>query len=346
MKNLHYGMIGIMVILLSIGTLSCSPASTPPGPTMAAGVYVEAGYEFFHWEEGLVVMLWHDATASSMCDSSGSTRDPVHSIDCQAISREGNAFKWNIETTDGVTGQFSIDDKLYDLSEGSLFIVRTKGGTAEIQQLQRDLSDVVPENDSSITEYGLNDPDIKLFIQSVLPEEISPTPTLWIDIEYPPDTRTGNPEIDRVIDVFLTSNLEDRVELAHLVQSPCTTVDGLGGPPKCNEGEADGTLVTVFPVLFTEGTHVRPDDLQRVFDFSVRGLFAVYTVPESAFQAEYWPIGEYAIVFTSEDGGHSHIITLHVFAGEIVRLESSMDWPPFEHVWSRSDTFILPPSTR
>lgn len=170
MKVLRHWMIGLIATLLCLGALACSPAFTPPGPTMAAGVYVEAGYEFFHWDEGLVVMLWHDATASSMCDSSGSTRDPIHTVDCQAVSHGGHSFKWRIETTDGVTGQFSIDDKLYKLSDGSLFIVRTAGGTNEIQQLQRELSYVDPENDNSITEYGLNDPDIKPFIQSILSE--------------------------------------------------------------------------------------------------------------------------------------------------------------------------------
>ena len=178
-----------------------------------------------------------------------------------------------------------------------------------------------------------------------IPEGITITPTPYIDIEYPPDTRTSIPEIDRVIDIFLGPDIEARIELVRYIQFPCTTADGLGGPPKCEGTEADGTVVTAFPVLYSEGTHVRPDEIQKVFGFTVRGLLAVYEVPESAYEADYWPAGEYGVVFTSEDGT-AHTVTLHLTNGEIVRLEFSPVWPPFDQIWDRSDTFILPPSTR
>jgi len=55
--------------------------------------------------------------------------------------------------------------------------------------------------------------------------------------------------------------------------------------------------------------HVRPDDIRNVFDFAVRGLLAVYVVPERTYKTDYWPAGEYAVVFTPKDGAHSHTIT-------------------------------------
>jgi hypothetical protein len=178
-----------------------------------------------------------------------------------------------------------------------------------------------------------------------IPEGITLTPTPYSYIEYPPGFCTGNPEIDRVINAIQLSDIETRVELIRYIHFPCTTADGLGGPPKCEGDEPDGTVVTAFPVLFSEGTHVRPDEIQDVFDFSIRGLLAVYVVPKRAYQADYWPAGDYAVVFTSKDGGHAHTITLHVTDGEVVRLEFNMDWPPFDWIWDRSDTFILPRST-
>jgi hypothetical protein len=132
---------------------------------MAAGVYVSVGYEFFHWEEGLNVMIWHDAVSNSSCDSSGSTDDAVHTVICHAVSGTGKRFDWQIETLDGLTGEFRINDKPFDLSEGRIFIVTTSGGAIDIQQEQGDLSSVKPESES-IVAYGLDNEDIKQFIQS------------------------------------------------------------------------------------------------------------------------------------------------------------------------------------
>ena len=179
-----------------------------------------------------------------------------------------------------------------------------------------------------------------------IPEGITITPTPSIDIEYPPDTRTGIAEIDSVIDAIMAPNIINRIELVRFILYPCTTENGLGGPPKCEGDEVDGTVVETFPVLYSEGVHVRPEIMQSVFNFHVRGLLAVYRVPNEVYKADYWPAGEYAVVFTSEDGGFSHTITFHVTGGQIVRLEFNMDWPPFDRIWESSDAFILPPSTR
>jgi hypothetical protein len=355
MKTIRIIVILFLATILFWGMFACSPRSTPPGPDMAAGVYIDVAYEFFHWEEGLNVMIWHDAVSSSSCNSSSSTDDPINTVDCSAASSAGDQFDWEIKTDDGIMGDFRINGDPYDLSAGAIFIVSIVDGVTDIQQLQGDLTNVMPDHDS-IVAYGLNDEDIERFIQSVSPqafetvtpkpEVITTTPTPYIDIEYPPDTRTGIPEIDGVIDTIMQQDIDARVELVRYIQYPCTTGDGLGGPPKCQDDEADGTTVTAFPVLYSEGVHVRPDQILDVLNFSVRGLLAVYTVPESTWRSDDWPVGETAIVFTSEDGGYPHVITLHISDGEIVRLEFNAGWPPFPWIWDRSDDFILPPSTR
>jgi len=409
MKKRNLSHLSLLVVLVGLAVASCSLATTPPGPDMAAGVYIGAGYEFFKWQEGLAVMLWHDAVASSGCDSSGSTDDPTHTVQCRATSQIGRSFNWQLKTTDGISAEFSINDQTYDLTQGALFIVQTAGEGINIQQLKRDLSGVSTESDS-ITGYGLRDPQVAEFIQatsadhtdqiSVLktqiaaqeqanqsqwdvishlatqmplamglitpgvsiatvtptayrasstptPFEDAPTLTPWLDIEYPPDTRTGIPEIDIIIDAIMDGLIEERIALVHLSEFPCTiTLEALGGPPKCLDGEPEGKQVEVFPVLDTEGYHVRPENLTGLFDFTIRGLFAVYNVPQYAHEEDYYPAGKYAAVFTSEDGGFSHTITVHVRDGQIVRLDFSMEWPPFERVLDRSDSFILPPSTR
>ena len=144
---------------------ACSPSSTPPGPDTAAGVYIQLGYEFFRWEEGLTLMIWFDGAKSSACSSTSSTSDPKFVLRCHAVSRSDVRFDWLLETEDGVTADFSIDGKSFDLEDGKLFLIRTSAGEAEIVQMERDLSGVRPDADS-IIEFSLDDPVIQEFIHA------------------------------------------------------------------------------------------------------------------------------------------------------------------------------------
>ena len=182
-----------------------------------------------------------------------------------------------------------------------------------------------------------------LKIITPMPPDVTPVPTTYHEGEYPLDTRTGNPEVDTVIEAFLFGENIARTELVQLTESACTLADGFGGPPKCMAGEAEGTLVLAFPVLYSEGVHMRPNELQAIFDFSVRGLVAVYQVPKSAYTESYWPAGEYGIVFTSIDGNIPHTVIVFTAAGKIVRLESNPGLLPSDTLAARSDAFILPP---
>ena len=154
----------ILMILISAG---CSPApiSPPPAPDMAGGVYEHVAYEYFHWQEGLNVMIWYDVAHSSSCNSSGSSSEKTHVVRCQAFYEPGRSLDWQIETSDGLTGKFVLNNNQFDLSDGNVFVVSTAQNPIEIQQFQRDLSGVKPESES-IVGYGLNDPDIDAFIQS------------------------------------------------------------------------------------------------------------------------------------------------------------------------------------
>lgn len=257
MKTIRTIVMLFLATILFWGMFACSSGSTPPAPDMAAGVYDNVAYEFFHWEEGLNVMIWHDAIRSSTCNSSGSTSDPVHTVDCYAASTEDLQFDWQIKTVDGMTGEFTINDEPYDLSAGAIFIVSIADGVTDIQQFQGNLTNVNPDHES-IVAYGMSDKDIKQFIDSVSSQTleteppdtdvITITPSPYIDIEYPHDTLTGDPEIDGVIDAVMRPDIEARVELVRTIHYPCTTGDGLGGPPKCQDEEVDGTMVAAFPL--------------------------------------------------------------------------------------------------
>jgi hypothetical protein len=144
---------------------ACSSSSTPPGPDMAAGVYIQSSYEFYRWEEGLTLMMWFDGAKSSACSSSSSTSDPQFVLGCHAVSRSDVRVEWHLETEDGVTANFSIDSRSFDLKDGKLFLIKTSTGEAEVLQIERDLSSVRPDADS-ITEFSLDDPVIQEFIHA------------------------------------------------------------------------------------------------------------------------------------------------------------------------------------
>jgi hypothetical protein len=156
-------------IFLGLGLAACF-GRTPPGPDMAGGGYENASYEYFHWQEGLNVLIWHDANTSSTCHSSGSTRSDTHLVQCQAVSEDGFEFFWQIETSDGRTAQFTINNQPIDLANGTVFLITLDSDLLDIQQLQRDLSGVSAEH-QSITQFSLDDREINQFIQSTAPKE-------------------------------------------------------------------------------------------------------------------------------------------------------------------------------
>jgi hypothetical protein len=63
-------------------------------------------------------------------------------------SPDGRRFDWQLEKTDGRSVNCQVDGKEYDLAKGTLFLVKTKGGKTEVEQLSRDLSAVKPDTES------------------------------------------------------------------------------------------------------------------------------------------------------------------------------------------------------
>jgi len=75
------------------------------------------------------------------------------------------------------SGQVTVDDKRYDLANGSLFLVSGLGGKLRVKQLNRDLSKLRetltnPKFDSAtLIAFGKNDPEIKPFFSQTANHE-------------------------------------------------------------------------------------------------------------------------------------------------------------------------------
>jgi hypothetical protein len=65
-----------------------------------------------------------------------------------------------------------IDGQRYDLSQGNMFLVSTGEGGLQVEQLQRDFSELEPSNDA-ISALASNDPDVANFIAGIETESDS-----------------------------------------------------------------------------------------------------------------------------------------------------------------------------
>jgi hypothetical protein len=113
---------------------------------------------------------------------------------------------------------------------------------------------------------------------------------------------TGVAEFDRLIRLVDDGDIDGLVASVNLTDLACVTeVEGLGGPPECLDGEAEGTLVAVMPFAACEGTYIRSDGLAPMFESmlvkpQLHSAFALKQRGTSDF-----PIGDYGLVFTVED---------------------------------------------
>jgi hypothetical protein len=155
------------------------------------------------------------------------------------------------------------------------------------------------------------------------------------------DIETGLDGVDQIIDIILAGNRSEFRQRVRFTTSACTHEMALGGPEKCEEGEAEGTLVDVLPFLGAEGSHLRRDELSSWQGIDVAGLHAVYRVSDEAYSSMDYPVGEYGIAFRTKDP-HT-IVTFQVENDRILRVDSSFGTPPELNFDRDAAEIILPP---
>lgn len=133
-----------------------------------------------------------------------------------------------------------------------------------------------------------------------------------------------HPELEAVTKA-VESNDPDLINpFIQFIITPCTRAEGLGGPPKCAQGQSEGDLVEVFPISGSEGFFSNRELLTKGFGFKIEKLEAIYLVPDGTYQESYWPAGEYGLVFRI---AAPFPITLRITEGKIVRLDMNMGSP-------------------
>jgi len=155
--------------------------------------------------------------------------------------------------------------------------------------------------------------------------------------------RSGDPSIDAVIEAVEQQDVPALLELTEMQSVACVaSMEGLGGPPLCREGEAEGTLVDVFPAAYCEGVldHF-PGTVLGQFASAARGPYAVAEGPDEERAVPYWPVGDTFIVFHTESATGDSAGRLVLEDGRIVMAAFGCPGTPEEEVSWRGDALPL-----
>jgi len=162
---------------------------------------------------------------------------------------------------------------------------------------------------------------------------------------HPLDTMTQIEEIDLVLYAIASGDVQELRNLFGFTTLACKTVNALGGPPECREGEAEGTLVEVLPSQSGEGSYLRKVEVGKFPGLDVIGVYAIYQVSETAYSEENFPKGDYAIMLIAPENRPG--VVLQIKNGQIVRIDYVFDPQSFDMILQRdASTFVLSPISK
>jgi hypothetical protein len=140
--NYHRYLCKMICAALIVSSTGCGTRTTPPGAAMIGTSAPGMNISFLRWTEGLMVLFVDDVKGHHSASGSGSTEDPVHTSTVSAGAPDVGGYTCLLETKDGKLADCFINGKAYDLSNGTLFVIKQKGERIEVHQLKRDLSKI------------------------------------------------------------------------------------------------------------------------------------------------------------------------------------------------------------
>jgi len=131
-----------------------------------------------------------------------------------------------------------------------------------------------------------------------------------------PGATTGIPAIDRVVTSVRARDVSAVVAQVGWQRIPCTTAQGLGGPPPCRSGEVAGTAVEVVFSSSCDGAYLRRDEVEPVVNRFLDGggrLAGVYRHNGLSF-----PASQYVLVYSVDSAAGNEARALFVSDSGIV----------------------------
>lgn len=160
---------------------------------------------------------------------------------------------------------------------------------------------------------------------------------------YPASTRTGNTDVDPVLAAIESGEGEQIIAATAFSEIGCmVNPQGIGAPPTCPEGVADGTIMQVIPGGSCEGylTPRAEYETNPIVPGIGMQLYAIYRnlPPDHAEKA--FPSGDYTILYESRQGWASRVA---VSGGKIVNRLFGCGETPAQVLSRPHGEFILPP---
>jgi len=154
---------GATVLVLLVLTGCAKP--TPPGCDTGVG-RAGGGSVLYTAREGHVLAVaWTDLP---LAGTSGKlSRVPGRAENTIAVEAgDGRRVELAAVTADGVTWAVSLNGRDYPLVDGAVFLVRTRGGNAQVTQVRRDVSRL-PATSEEWDRLAGEIPEVKAFVAEV-----------------------------------------------------------------------------------------------------------------------------------------------------------------------------------
>jgi len=171
-----------------------------------------------------------------------------------------------------------------------------------------------------------------VLVSACVPAEA--TDVLEVGIEPATEIRSSQAvkdEVKPIMKALFSGMIDDTLALMQFINVPCANVDGLGGPPPCPEGVAEGTALEVFPTLSSHGALIsREEATNMLVNLHVKSLYAVYSVEPNPNAEPYYQPGECAMLFERFINDMPIPVTFQVKDGRIVRIDYHIGITPEE----------------
>ncbi len=188
-------------------------------------------------------------------------------------------------------------------------------------------------------------------------EATSPSPAATAVPTGAPFSVTGVAEVDAVINIVLSGDVENLKQLLSYTRVPCKTdPEAASTSPTCHPGETEGTPVDSLPVDYHgSGPLVRADEIDWTLqtlmkpENEVYAVFGVWTTGHPSMGGTWRdvPPDEYVVVFSQEVAGHGVFgRSIAVAAGRVVSIDLGGGSTPsakIAGVWQGA--FVVPPPT-
>lgn len=132
------------------------------------------------------------------------------------------------------------------------------------------------ERDGAIVGFNLCGTDLPA---SLYPPQAYPAPPLADLAHLDTERRSGIAVIDAFLDALAAGDLDALLGLVDYEQVGCVTEqNGIGGPPICDAGQPDGTLLDVIPAAQCEGHYIHRESMPQTLGDLVGKSWALYSV--------------------------------------------------------------------